>query len=450
MPSIRRFASSVGRPSVCGVVANGDSSVLVPCVSPSQSSSRSSSGSSSEIILRLRGLVSSQVPAVGCRARPTSNDVIDEGRIQFGSISSGMAVSARTDRFIRFGCCGAVPRPKEERSSSLPGALSLSLSLRRTSSVGESGWYPCISLTLVGTHGLVTTSVASPVPSDDLGRPCTSPSVGLAVSVGIKYDISGVIGALSAPSEGSCGDVGAPVNLEIGVGLGAELVPYDSDSLWRGKQCAACDPCDDVGTGGSGVLCFSGDRCHGCRSKDVGGARVCSLGSQEALSPRIDASVARPVPIKEENVVSDSCTTGGEVVCSLSAFPLFHPEGYSDNVYRIVLCHSDSPRDASCPSPAIEAHGGGSGQLSSPSGANDSFPLLPGPPSVDVGSGGPVWIDDHGINGVVDYSIDVHVGVDTTDGTKRGIAVRGRDVVVADVVRGGLIDHWNRKTRGIV
>lgn len=265
MPSVRCLASDVDCLSACGVV--------VPCVSPSQSSSRSSSGSSGEIILRLQDLVSGQVPADvvllqasgdNCRARRWSSDSIDVGRNHFGSAGHGVAVSTGTSRFIRLGCCGAVSRTKEKRSRSLPGISPC----RRTSGVGEDG------VAFVGADRPGVASVASPVPSDSSGRPCTSPDVGGAASVGMKHGASPVVGSLGAPDGGSYDDVGVPMNLVIDVGCGAVLASYFSDSCWRSKRCAVCGPCHGVGAVDERVLSSSGGRCHECRSKDVDSARV--------------------------------------------------------------------------------------------------------------------------------------------------------------------------------
>lgn len=273
MPSVRCLALGDDCPSVCGGVVNDDSNVVVPCVPTSQPSSRSSSGSSSEIILHLQDLVSGQVPArvvpsrvsaVGCRAHSVSNDSVDVSRCNFDSASRGSAVSVRTDSFIRLGCCGAVARPKEERSSSLPGILSF----RRTSKVGESDSSTGISLASVGTDRPVIISVALPVPSDDLVRPCVGPGVDGAVSVGIEHENSTVVGALSATIEGSCDDVGVPTRLVVDEGSGAVLVPYYSGSYWRGKRCVVCGPCDYVGTADSTVLCCFGDQSHRCRRSE--------------------------------------------------------------------------------------------------------------------------------------------------------------------------------------
>ena len=112
---------------------------------------------------------------------------------------------------------------------------------------------------------------------------------------------------------------------------------------------------------------------------------------------------------------------------------MFHPEGDSGNIYRTVLYDDDSPHGASCPSPDIHGDSGGQSSSSS-SGVRCVFPFRLGPPSVDVGCGVPVWIDDHGINDEVNFDIDVCALIDATDGSKLGISVRGHDGVVLGIV----------------
>ena len=119
-------------------------------------------------------------------------------RSHFGPIGRGLAVSARLGGFTRLGWCGAVSRPKEQRSSSLPDIPSL----RRTSSVGENVCSPRSPLTFVGTAGPIITSVASSVPSGDLGRPWATPSICDVGGVGVKHGNSGVDGVMSKPCEG--------------------------------------------------------------------------------------------------------------------------------------------------------------------------------------------------------------------------------------------------------
>ena len=118
--------------------------------------------------------------------------------------------------------------------------------------------------------------------------------------------------------------MGAPVCLESDVDSGAVLVSYYSDGHWSGKRRDVYDPCGEVGAIGGGVLCCLGDRCFGSGSKDVDGARLDDSIGQRVLMPRFDAS---------------------------------------------------------CSSPAIKAHDGGSGESSSSSGISDVLPCSSGPHS---------------------------------------------------------------------
>ena len=83
----------------------------------------------------------------------------------------------------------------------------------------------------------------------------------------------------------------------------------------------------------SGVLCRVGCQCFGSSCADVGGAGVVGRSGGHGLPmPRVEACVACPVPIGEEDVSSDVIATSGSSVCPLCAIPMFFPEGDRGNV----------------------------------------------------------------------------------------------------------------------
>ena len=121
---VRRLSPGVGCRSVgVAVSSNDDSSVVVPCVAPSQPSN----GSSSKIILCLQGLV-------GGGVRPEVEASVGVSRSHFGSIG-GPAVPASID--VSIGPCHSSTASCSEltRDTTLPGPPSL----RQTKAVGSDG-----------------------------------------------------------------------------------------------------------------------------------------------------------------------------------------------------------------------------------------------------------------------------------------------------------------------